>query len=120
MIILRNCSNISTIKIRHFRRNLEMPLINSELNLIKHWSENCVISSATGAKKFAKTDIKLYVPVRTLSTQDNIKLLKHLESGLKGIINWNIYQSKIIEQTQNRYLEYLIDLCFLEVNRPFV
>ena len=88
--------------------------------LEKFWHENCVISSATGAKKFAKTDVKLYVPVRTLSTQDNVKLLKHLKSGFKRIINWNIYQSQIMQQTQNRYLEYLIDPCFLEVNRPFV
>ena len=97
-----------------------MPLINSEIYLTIHQSENCVISSATGTKKFAETDIKLDVPVGTLSTQDNIKLLKHLESGFKGIINWNIYQSQIIQQTQNRYLEYLIDPCFLEVYRPFV
>ena len=97
-----------------------MPLINSEIYLTIHQSENCVISSATGTKKFAKTDLKLDVPVGTLSTQDNIKLLKYLESGFKGIINWNIYQSQIIQQTQNRYLEYLIDPCFLEVYRPFV
>ena len=58
--------------------------INCEINLILTWSENCVISSATGATKFAITDKKLYVPIATLST--HIKLLKQLELGFK-IIN---------------------------------
>ena len=40
----------------HFRRTLEIPLINCEINLILTWSENCIISSATGATKFAVTD----------------------------------------------------------------
>ena len=58
--------------------------INCEINLILTWSENCVISSATGATKFAITDKKLCVPIVTLST--HIKLLKQLELGFK-IIN---------------------------------
>ena len=58
--------------------------INCEINLILTWSENCVISSATGATKFAITVKKLYVPIVTLST--HIKLLKQLELGFK-IIN---------------------------------
>ena len=51
-----------------------MPLINSEINLDLTWSEDCVISSATGKSNFAITDTKLYVPVVALSTEDNIKL----------------------------------------------
>ena len=35
------------------------------------------------------TDTKLYVPVVTLSTEDNVKLLKQLESGFNRTINWN-------------------------------
>ena len=31
-------------------RPLEMSLINYEINLILTWSDNCVISSGTGAK----------------------------------------------------------------------
>ena len=37
---------------------------------------------------------KLFVPVTTLSTQGNIKLLKQLELGFKRIINWNKHQAK--------------------------
>ena len=48
-----------------------MPLINCEINLILTWSENCVISSATGETKVKITDVKLYVPVVKLSNQDN-------------------------------------------------
>ena len=51
-----------------------MSLINCEINLISTWSENCVISSATGKTKPAITDTKLYVPFVTISTQDNFKL----------------------------------------------
>ena len=56
-----------------------MPLINSELISFLNWSEDCVISSATGAIKFKITDTKLYVPVVTLSTQYNEKLLQQLK-----------------------------------------
>ena len=44
----------------------------------------------------AITEARLYVPVITLSTQDNEKLLQQLKSGFKSTINWNIYQSKLI------------------------
>ena len=53
-----------------------MPLINCEVNLILTWSPTCVITNSTGAGKFTITDTKLYVPVVTLSTQDNTKLLQ--------------------------------------------
>ena len=62
-----------------FWRNLELPLINCEVNLILTWSENCAIVSTNVANQiatFAITDTKLYVPVVTLSTQDNAKLLQ--------------------------------------------
>ena len=88
----------------HFRRTLEIPLINCEINLILSWSENCIISSATGVTKFAITDTWLYLSVVTLLAQDNIKLLKQLESGFKRIINWNKYKFKVTEQAQSRYL----------------
>ena len=54
-----------------FLKALEMPLINCEINLNLAWSENCVIRYAIGEKKIKITDIKLYVPLVTLSIQDN-------------------------------------------------
>ena len=56
---------------------------NCQISLDSTWSENYIISSATGKTKFAITDRKLYVPVLTLSTENNIKLLKPLQSAFK-------------------------------------
>ena len=53
-----------------------MPLINCEINLILTLSKDCVITNSTGKGKFAIKETKLYVPVVTLSTQDNAKLLQ--------------------------------------------
>ena len=60
----------------NFWRTLEIPLINCEINLILTWSKNCVINFATEKTKFELTDAKLYVPVVTLSTENNNKQLK--------------------------------------------
>ena len=103
-----------------FWRTLEKPLINCELNLILTWSANCVISERNRQTTFTIIDTKLYVPVVTLSTQDNTKLLQQLKSAFKRIINWNKYQSKESIETQNPYLDFKIDPNFQGVNRLFV
>ena len=57
----------------------------------------CVIASTDVANQnalFAITETKIYVPVVTLSTQDNSKLLQQLKSGFKRVISWNKYLSK--------------------------
>ena len=97
-----------------------MPLINGNVNLVLSWSPTCVISSATGETKFKITETKLYIPVVTLSTQDNAKLLQQLKSGFKRTINWNKYESNIKTFAQNRYLNHLINPSFQGVNRLFV
>ena len=63
-----------------------MLLTNCKINIMLPWSANCflVVGTATNqVPTFTITDTKLYVSVVTLSTQDNAKLLKQLESGLK-------------------------------------
>ena len=60
----------------NFWRTFEMSSINCEINLILIWPEDCVISSANGEKKLKIIDSKHYVPVITLSSQDNAKKLK--------------------------------------------
>ena len=104
----------------NFWRALEMPLINCEVNLILTWSKNCVITNSTGEGKFEITVTKLYVPVVTLSTKDNEKLLQQLKSGFKKTISWNKYESSIKTFAQNRYLNYLINPIFQGLNRLFV
>ena len=96
-----------------------MPLINSENNLILTWSANFfIIANAIDGQvpTFAITDTKRYVPVKTLSTQDNAKLLQQLKSGFKKTIKWNKYQSKVTMQTRNQYLDYVgskYTFCFI-------
>ena len=80
-----------------------MPLINCEVNLILTWSKDCVITNSTDEGKFAITETKLYVPVVTLSTKDNEKLLQQLKPGFKKTISWNKYESSIKTFVQNRY-----------------
>ena len=97
-----------------------MSSINCEVELMLTWSPTWVISSANGETKFKITETKLYVPVVTLSTQDNAKLLQQLKSGFKRTINWNKYESSVKTFAQNRYLNYLINPSFQGVNRLFV
>ena len=75
---------------------------------------------ANQAPTFAITETNLYVPVVTLSTQDNAKLLPQLKSGFKRTINWNKYLSKPELLPQNKNLNYLIEPSFQGVNRLFL
>ena len=70
--------------------------------------------------KFAIADTKIYLPVSTLSAQENAKILRQLKTGFKIAINWNTYQSESTLQTRNGYLNYSIDPRFQGVNRLFV
>ena len=73
-----------------------MPLINWEVELILTWSTGCVIIYTDVADQnptFTITAINFYVPVVTLSTQDNEKLLPQLRSGFKRTTSWNNYLS---------------------------
>ena len=122
----------------NFWRILDIPLINSKINLILTWSEICVLTSKatrdadpkadpavvaindpTNAT-FKITDVKLYVPVVTLSTENDKTLLEQLRTGFKRTIKWNKYRSEMTNQTKNNNLNYLIDPTFTKVNRLFV
>lgn len=72
-----------------------MPLISYEINLMLTWFPYCAISNSTDIATFAITDTNQNVPVITLSTQDNTKLLQQLKSAFKTKINWNKYQSEL-------------------------
>ena len=68
----------------NFWRTFEIPLINCEISLQLRWSRNCIILAGTTNNQ----NLTIQINVVTLSTQENIKLLKQLESGLKRTINW--------------------------------
>ena len=80
---------------------------------------NPTIVSRSGAK-FKISDTKLYVPVATLSKENDTTFLEQLKSGFKKTIKWNNYRSQITIQPQNNNLNYLIDPTFTNVNRLFV
>ena len=116
----------------NFWRSLNIPLINCEVELILTWSKNCVLADMTvdvaanpaivapSGAIFQITDTKLYVPVVTLSKENDTKLLEQLKSGFKRTIKWNKYRSQMTIQPQNNNLNHLIDPTFANVNRTFV
>ena len=106
--------------LRNFWRTLEMPLINCEVNLILTWSADCIIIYTNVANQiptFAITEANLYVPVVTLSTQDNANLLTQLKSGFKRAISWNKYLLKPELLAQNPNLNHLVEPSFQSLNR---
>ena len=97
----------------NFWRTLEIPLINCGVTLMLTWFVNCVNVSTD-------VDTRLYIPVITLSQQDNAKLLEQLYSGFKRVRNWNKYVSKPELLAQNPNLNHLIEPSFQGINRLFV
>ena len=79
-------------------------------------SQNCWQSRI----KICNNWYKIYVSVVTLSAQDNVQLLLQLNADFERTIKWNKYQSELTLQTRKRYLNYLIDPSFEEINRLFV
>ena len=122
----------------NFWRTLDILLINCEVSLTLTGSENCVLTSKatrdadpdadpaiaeinnpTNAA-FKITGCKLYVPVVTLSAENDNKHLEQLKAGLfKRTSRWNKYRSEMSNQTKNNNLNYLIDPTFSNVNRLF-
>ena len=120
-------------------RTLDMSLINCEVSLTLTWSENCVLTDITTQTAradqgdnparlaidaptnatFKITDTKLYVPVVTLSTEDDNNFWEQLKSGFKRTIKWNKYWWEVTNQTKTNNLNYLIDPTFNKVNRLF-
>ena len=110
----------------NFWKSLDIPLINYEVELILTWIKNCVLADMTTANnpptglEFQIKDTKLYVPVVTLSKENNTKLLEKLKSGFERTMKWNRYRSQMTIQNNNNNLNYLIDPTFRNVNRLFV
>ena len=143
--IINNTNNAGTKDIElaiplkylgNFWRALNIPLISCGVSLELIWDKNCVITSLeqrviaganppardnapTGAT-LAITDCKLYVPVATLSKDDEIKLITNLKSGFKREIIWNKYRSQMTTDAINNNLNILVDPAFTNVNRLFV
>ena len=79
------------------------------------------MSSVAGASTFQITSTKLYVPIVTLSTKDNLNLTKQLNEGFRRSVYWNGYKSKIEtkEADANKLKRFPLDAFFQGVNRLF-
>ena len=120
----------------NFWRALNIPLISCEVSLELKCNKNCAITSLeqraiAGANPPARdnpptgtsvaiNDCKLYIPVVTLSKDDEIKLLTNLKSGFMREIIWNKYRSQMTTEAINNNLNILVDPKFTNVNRLFV
>ena len=134
---LANAEVVIPLKyLSNFWKSLDIPLINCEVELILTWTKNCALAYVTvraagnnnvppaivapTGLEFQITDTKLYVPVVTLSKENDIKLLEKLKSGFKRTIKWNKYRSQMTIKNNNSNLNYLIGPTFTNANRLFV
>ena len=98
-----------------------MPLINSKIELSLTWDPSCVLRNLLGDSTFTITDAKFYVPIVTLSLEDNTKLSKLLNEGFKRQVSW--FKYKIIPSKKydaNDYIRERLDASDKVVKRLFV
>ena len=90
--------------------------INCKVEFSLKWYEICILPNLVGDSTFTITDAKLYVPIVTLSAEDNAKLSKLLTEGFKRLVYWNKY--KIIPNKtydENVNIRELLDLSYQEL-----
>ena len=106
----------------NFFRSLEMPLINCKIKLNLTWKKECVLSNQAGDAVFIINDTKMYVPVVTLSKEDNKDFIEQQNKGFQRSIYWNEHKTKEInENTDANVFKYInLDPSFQGVNRLFV
>ena len=106
----------------NFFRSLEVPLINCKIKLNLTWKKGCVLSTDAGDAVFIINDTKMYVPVVTLSKEDNKDCIEQQNKGFQRSIYWNEYKTKEInENADANVFKYInLDPSFQGVNRLFV
>ena len=106
----------------NFFRSVEMPLINCKIKLNLTWKKECVLSTDAGDTVFIINDTKMYVPVVTLSKEDNKNFIEQQNKGFQRSIYWNEYKTKEInENADANVFKYInLDPSFQGVNRLFV
>ena len=122
-IARRNVKVVVPLKyLSNFFRSLEMRLINCKIKLNLTWKKEWVLSNQTGNAVFIINDTKLYVPVVTLSKEDNKDFIEQQNKGFQRSIYWNEYKTK--EQTEDgnaNSVKYInLNPYFHGVNRLFV
>ena len=74
-----------------------MPL-NCKIKLNLTWKKECVLSAGAGEAVFIINDTKLYVPIVTLSKEDNKDFIEQRDKGFQRFIYWNEYKTKEINE----------------------
>ena len=102
----------------NFCRSLEMPLINCKIKLNLTWKKECVLSTDDGNAVFIINDRKMYVPVVTLSKENNKDFIEQQNKGFQRSIYWNEYKTKEInENADANVFKYInLDPSFQGVN----
>ena len=99
-----------------------MPLINCKIKLNLTWKKECVISTDVGDAVFIINDTKMYVPVVTLSKEDNKDFIEQQNKEFQRSIYWIEYKTKEQDENANannhKYIN--LDPSFQGVNRLFV
>ena len=124
-------NNVATLNVKvvvplkylsNFFRSLEMSLINCKIKLNLTWKKERVLSSKDGDAVFIINDTKLYVPVVTLSKEDNKDFIEQQNKGFQRSIYWNKYKTKELTEDADANVFKCINLdhSFQGVNRLFV
>ena len=122
-IAKRSVKGVVKLKyLSNFFRSLEMPLINCKIKLNLTWEKECVLSTDAGNAVFIINDTKMYIPVVTLSKEDNKDFIEQQNKGFQRSIYWDEYKTKEInENADSNAFKYInLDPSFQGVNRLFV
>ena len=122
-IVKKNLKLAVPIKyLSNFFRSLEMPLINCKIKLNLAWKKECVLSTDAANAVFIINDTKLYVPVVTLSKEDNKDFIEQQNKGFQRSIYWNEYKTKEKDEDGNaNVVKYInLDPSFQGVHRLFL
>ena len=107
----------------NFFRSSEMPLINCKIKLNLTCKKECVLSTAADDAVFIINDTKLYVPVLTLSKEDNKDFIEQQNKGFQRSVYWNEYKTKEKREdvdANNLNVVINLDPLFQSVNRLFL
>ena len=117
--------NVNVVPLKYLSnifRSLEMSLINCKIKLNLTWKKECVLSTDDGNAVFIINDTKLYVPLVTLSKEDNKDFIEQQNKQFQRSIYWNEYKIKEINENADanvfKYINF--DPSFQGVNKLFV
>ena len=104
----------------NFFKSLEMSLINCKIKL--NMEKKCVLSTDAGDAVLIINDTKIYIPVVTLSKEDDKDFIEQQNKGFQRSIYWNECKTKeLTENADANVFKYNnLDSSLQGVNRLFV